>query len=952
MILFLSIPLAHAAPVPRIPILSIESRDGPYLSNQEATVKFVVRNLGSDQINGLNLDVQAGQGWSALSGSVSIGTLESGAERPFSIEVKVGSATFPSIVFTARSNDHMTVPFPASVFVSSGVTAQIIANAGEAIEDLGIGLAYRGLTYAVKKVGENIFFPTTESGLFDGSPLQQVLQGYFIHDYLANPDHSNLSSLVSSIGGQFSNLVSDTDTIRVRADQFYTFSVGSFSYAAALYQFLTWQIPLSQLTMGAFQDWGIPDMIAWAIRQYTGINVSSKDAIQLANLLVQIDAGPLGSYTSDLGNLGQMVRQILSATVPDVNSLMNVMNLASQVAGGLNAAYALLNDLLGAIQTIISWLRSLAEQIVQVFQSLMNWVSSNPILSLFSSVVTAINSFLAWLRDSLTTVIDRIIDAFNAGRQAQSSTQSAQGSLSDMSASVRQSYPPALDNLNKRLAQVEDQARQKFNTFCGTYEPALPFIRQITPWVGTVAGAIAAYFSEGSLNPSIVIPGLEFLENSVDAGCRYLVSGTDPIAVIAEDYGINSVLDGLFPKEEGTPQMHSIGSLLDAIGAGIPAANQLMNALSSSGYDLSAISSIISRYQSASTQGNSAYESSDYVGALKTIASLTGLPILDAINVVLQDVQSCANVQTKFLQYRNEGMVAPDLESDIHACTQKGQSAISDIAAAQYSAIADALSLVSLASQLGDAVESRHQQFTAAKSALEQLGGAISSLDNCGFVWVQPDSNTASQAKHALQLAQSQYNDGKYSDVLSTASQDEIARAKSAGAACSNSAFQAKLEVGGVVGIIGIISIVAAALSIHRCKSETEETRNLEEAKPSDEARHDVGPDLSRSSAKQDEAPKEMPTAPRLEMQVITPEERPEPRVKVTDIESLKPNASRGVATKPPEPEALAVRPIKTAATKAAQPRKKRRSARRHNRGQASRLKKPARVRRKTSRKA
>jgi hypothetical protein len=612
----------------------------------------------------------------------------------------------------------------------------------------------------------------------------------------------------------------------------------------------------------------------------------------------------------------------------------------------LNAAYALLNELLRTIQTIISWLRSLAQQILQVFQSLMKWVSSNPVLSLFSSVVSAINSFLAWLRDSLTTAIDRIIDAFNVGSQAQSSAQSAQGSLSDMSASVQQSYSPALSNLNSRLAQVEDQARQKFNTFCGTYEPALPFIRQITPWVGEAAGAIAAYFTQGSLNPSIVIPGLGFVENSVDAGCRYSVSGTDPIAVIAEDYGINSVLDGLFPKEEG--QLHSIGSLLDAIGAGIPAANQLMNSLSSSGYDLSAISSIISRYQSASAQGNSAYKSSDYVGALRTIASLAGLPILDAINIVLQDVQSCANVQTRFLQYKSEGMVAPDLESEIHACNRKGQSAISDIAAAQYSAIADALSLVSLASQLGDAVESRHQQFTAAKSALEQLGGAISSLDNCGFMWVQPDSNTASQVKHALEQAQSQYNNGKYSDVLTTASQDEVAKAKSAGEACSNSAFQAKLELGGAVGIIGIISIVAVGLTIHRRKTVTEEKQNLEEAKRSVEARHDVGPDLSRSSAKQDEPPKEMPPSPQLEMQVIMPEERPEPKVKVTDIDSLKPDASGDVETKPLKPEALAVRPTKTTTKKAAQPRKRWPGASRRKTGQ----KKPARVRRKRSRKA
>ena len=89
------------------------------MSGQTAQIQFELQNAGSDTVNGLTLDVKPGEGWSVLSGSVNIGTLGSGQQVTFSIEADVGNSVMPSIVFTARSSDHITLDFPVSVLVST-----------------------------------------------------------------------------------------------------------------------------------------------------------------------------------------------------------------------------------------------------------------------------------------------------------------------------------------------------------------------------------------------------------------------------------------------------------------------------------------------------------------------------------------------------------------------------------------------------------------------------------------------------------------------------------------------------------------------------------------------------------------------------------------------------------------------------------------------------------------
>lgn len=791
------IPLAHATPPPGIPVLYISSQGGPYVSGETAQIQFKLQNVGPDTINGLTLDLKAGQGWSVLSGSVNIGTVGSGQQVTFSAQANIGNSAFPSIVFTARSNDHITLDFPVSIFVSTPVTARMIANPGEQINPL-LNILYQGVTYAVDQIG-NIYFPTTQSGITSSAGLSDVLQGYFIHSYLGDPSNANLASLIASITNELASIISDTGTVQSQGGQSYTFSIGSFSYTNLLYQFLTWQIPLSQLTGGLIQDRGIPDLIAWAIQQYSGQSVSANDIIELANILLQLSSGSLGRYASDAAGLGQLIQRIMSTATPDTDSLMQAMSHASQIASELSAAAQVLNSLLGVIQNVINWVRNLAQQIDQVFQSLMTWISNNiPLIS------GAINNFLSWLYNSLKAAIYDIVDIFDKSTQAQPPTQTSQNIVAGMSNWVQQYFSTASSNLQNRLSQVADQASQTLNSYCRNYEQALPLIKSITPWVGTLVGFVTALGTQGALNPSNVVPGMVLLENTADGGCSYTTTGADPITVIAQDYGANNMLGNMFSNEEG--MFHSIGNLLNYLGVSTPAVNRLIGAMSSSGFDLSAVSGILSNYQSAISNGNSAYQSANYIGALTTLASLTDLPSLGAIETVLQEVEPCANVQTKFQQYSQEGMVAPDLQTQTQGCQQGSQAAISAIASGDYSALAKAAGLSLLASQIDSALETRHQQFILAKSALEQLSSAVSSLSGCGFMWVQPDRSAVDQANHALQQTQTQYAAGQYADVLNTAKQGTISQVQTTGHVCSLASNQAKMEVGGGLGV----AIVAA----------------------------------------------------------------------------------------------------------------------------------------------
>lgn len=404
-----------------------------------------------------------------------------------------------------------------------------------------------------------------------------------------------------------------------------------------------------------------------------------------------------------------------------------------------------------------------------------------------------------------------VVDVFDKSSQAQAPTQSSQSILAGMSGWVQQYYSQASSDLENRLSQVANQAGQTVSSFCEGYTQALPLIHSLTPWAGLLIsyGTTAVTSLVGvpvNPPPAEVIAGMGLLENTADAGCSYLTTGADPITVIANDYGASSLLNNLFPNEEAA--FNAIGGLLNYLGVATPAVNQLIGAMSSSGYDLGAVSNVISSYQSAVNQGNSAYQSKNYVGALSALGPLTGLVSLGAIQLVLQEVQPCASVQTKFRQYSQEGMVAPDLQTQTQACQQASQDAISAIASGDYSAVTRAAGLTTLASQIDGALETRHQQFISARNALNQLSTAASSLGSCGFLWVQPDQNQLNAVNQALQLARSQFTAGQYTDSMNTANA-QADQATSAGQTCSNASNQAKLEVGGGLGV----GAVAAALS-------------------------------------------------------------------------------------------------------------------------------------------
>ncbi len=444
---------------------------------------------------------------------------------------------------------------------------------------------------------------------------------------------------------------------------------------------------------------------------------------------------------------------------------------------------------------MINWVRSFAQQLYQIFQSLVNWIYSNIPL-----VANTINSAIIWLYNSLVRILNSIIDAFDTGSQARSSTQSAQDGLSAMMTSVQQSSDDGWNQLSARLSQVAGNIQAKFNDFCGKYQPALGTIKGLTRWIAPVVGGVLSGPSAGVLNPANTVAGALLLENTIDAGCSLSKTGTvDSVQVISITSSATDVLGLMFPNEEG--QFHAIGNILAYVGVGIPLTKQLLDSMSSSGFDFSSIFSIMSSYQSASSQGNSAYQSSthDYLGAINALAPIVTLPILDAVNSVLGDVRPCAKVLSQFSSYTQEGMVAPDLQNKVQSCQQMGQTVISSISRGDYNAIIQASTLVTLASELSSSIETRHQQFIAAKTSLDMLTAAVTSIDSCGFLWVQPDPRVVSQGRQALQLAQSQFSSGKYTEVMNTSSQDSISELNTASHVCGRDATNAKIELVGMV---------------------------------------------------------------------------------------------------------------------------------------------------------
>ena len=733
---------------------------------------------------------------------------------------------------------------------------------------------------------------------------------------------------------------------------------------------------MSQWIPGA-QDVRVVDLLARAATQL-GVTISGDDIIAFANLLSGMgDLHSLGGYLADFQRYDQLIGGLVSSSVPDLASLLNALNSAntilSEIRSVINAASQFLS---GVAQRIRTWISQLQQALYQVFNSMETWVSQN-----LSFVSKAINGFLKWIYTTLNSALSYVYSVIQGFLQTQDMSESAQSNISAMTSAVPESSNNAWSALSDRFHQVAGEMQQQFNGFCSQYAPVSGYVKAITKW----GGQVAIYgFGPFAVDAELVVAGLFLAENGIDVSCSYSIGGSiDPVEIISFAAGASILLGDIFPKEEN--DFGAISKVLTFVASALSATEQLKTSLDSSNYDISGVSALISDYQSASNQASSAFHqpSPDYVTTLEAIASLSKLPSIDAVNSVLESIQPCSGVLAKLTGYEQEGMVAPDLDGQAKSCQQTGQLAISDILSAQYSAVSQAASLPALASQLDPALDARHQQFIAAKQALDNLGSAASSLTSCGFMWVQPDPNGVNQVNQALQQARSQFNDGKYSEVLTTANQDEIARAKSAREACSKSAFQAELEAGGAVGIIAAISIVAVGLTIHRRRTETRE--NLKEARHVAEARPDLPPaeqhrercskcgeevlgdarfctncgaTLESTTAppshvpsgfplpgSPQEAPSTMP-ATQPEIQAVAAEQKPEPKVKITSVDSLKPGTPE-----PPAPEVGAI-PTKTTATKVAQHRKRRPGASRRKTRQSFPLKKPGKVRKKTSRKA
>lgn len=744
-----------------------------------------------------------------FAGIISIGSLGSGDQRAFTVQAKVSSNSFASVVFTAKSSDHVQLDFPVSVWTGSGVTPQAIARAGETIRSL-LSIATESGTYNVYQVG-SLIFPSKPEGVTGQTELlQKIVQGYFVKNFLGTSSGRNLPSALSAFVNQISTLSSHIDSMRSTSSQAYSFSIpyllSSLTYSTNLYQFLTWRLPLHQWTLGVRDDWGVPDLLAWAIQKFAGLNVSADDVIQLAYFLQSGAGASLVSYTSGIQGASQLLSSLASASIPDLGGLLQLISLTSQIANSLTSASNLVVSIIsGAAQRIVSWIKQLQQQLYKIFQSLVNWISANIPL-----VNAAINKVVVWLYNALATVLNYVIGIFDTGPQAQSSAQSAHSGLSDMSASVNQ-WQGAWGQLSDRLQQVADEGRQRWNGFCDKFQPAVPMIQRITGWVGK--GLWVATTLTGGASVSItgtsygVVQGIGLIANTIDAGCTYSRSGSIPdlVTAISMASGATFLLGDLFPAEEH--DLHAIGDILNAIGTGVSAVSSVQNSMSGSGFDVSSISRVVAAYDSANKQGTTYYTSAtpDYVAAIGAIDSVSSLPGLDAVNVIMKDVQPCANVMAQFSSYQKDGMVAPDLQSQVGQCQQNGQGAISAIGNGDYSALSQAEALPHFASQVNDAVEARHAEFVAAKIALGQLTSALSLLRRCGVLWVQPNPTVLGQGQQALDQAQSQFSAGKYTDATNSVSQELVAKLHSADQSCRSSASQVWLEVGAAAAVFVVV---------------------------------------------------------------------------------------------------------------------------------------------------
>jgi hypothetical protein len=708
----------------------------------------------------------------------------------------------PSIFGTSSGSDKISW---RSVLFAGSNSAASLFNSKKLILPSVARLSVRylllrlgGVTYTVYHVG-SLFFPTTSQGMTASPDFPRLLKAYFTQIFLQQ-NSETIAAPLKSLTGALSSITSNAPSAASTAYLSYSVTIPlvltSITVSSMFAGFLKWTIPGSEIGLS---DIGVADLIAKFANQF-GITISGDDIRAFADFLAEIgNAESLDGYLAILLSYSQLVSGLTwpSSGVLDTQYLIQALEGASNISDKLASILGSVNQILSSTaQRIWTWIRQLRGQLYNVFDGMEKWISQN-----LSVIANSINSFLNWLYQTLDSALGYVYNVLQGLFQAHDAiitSQSQQNGLSAMSVSVPTESTDASSALSDRLQQVAGQMQQQFNQLCSKYEPIKDQVKAITKWGGLAASYAFGPFTEGASIPAgrIVVPGLLLGEDGLSLACDLSTNGlSDVIQRISFADGASTLIDDLFLP--GGSFDSSVGGIIGFLGTVIPIAQQLQAGFSSSGYDLSGISSLISSYQSQYNKADSAYRqpSPDYVAALEAIANLSSLPSIDAVSSVLQNIQDCSGIITKFQGYTQEGMVAPDLQSQVQVCQQTGQSAISSILSGQYSATMDVGGLPALASQLRPEIEARHQQFVAARNSMNQLNAAVSSIDGCGFLWAQPDPSVVSQAHETLQLAQSQFSSGKYSDVMNTASQDSITKLTTACQACDRESTNAKLEL-------------------------------------------------------------------------------------------------------------------------------------------------------------
>jgi hypothetical protein len=891
-----------------------------------------VENRGPDTVTSVSLEVKVASGWSASIGTVRLGDIGSGSQRTFSVQALVGPPTVSAITFVARSSSHIALEFPVSVLVASRIAPEVIQKPGEAKDRLMDIVSQWGV-YSVWRIGD-LLFPDTSQGITSGEGLQQILKGYFVEDFLRN--HPDLASVASSLADQFSGVASDTNSLQDLAYRTYDFSV-SFSiykvtYTTSLYSFLTWTIPFSEWTAGIVQDRSVADLIAWAVREYSGLDVSARDIIQLADYFARGSqvADPVASYVPDLQDLSRLLLRIASAGVPELDSLIALLHSSGHAVGVLASAANVVNELVNAVQSIASWIRQLLQQLHNIFQSLVNWISAHIPL-----VADAINNAIIWLYNALSSAISYVISIIDSATRTQSTTQTAKSTLSDMSGTVDRSSNNAWSGLSARLEEIAGETKHDFDSFCTEYSPAISQVKGLTTWLYRAATTVSAMAPETGA-PAILpwIAGALLIENGVGVACSVSLTGkVDAIQVISSGIAATALLTDIFPAEE--KQFNMIGGVLNGIAAAVTVYYELQDPTEST-FDLKEVSGIVTRYQSASSNGLAKYQlaTPDYANALGAIVSISDLPNINAINELLKSLQPFSQTIDKFVSYTQEGMVAPDLQSQVQELQEKGQDLISRITRGDYTVLAEAATIATLYTQLSQDVDARHQQFLEARSVLDGLSAALAQLHGCGFLWVQPDSAQVDEMDKALQLAQSGFSGGHYANAINSASR-YVDQASKASQSCSASATSAKLQV----GFIGILSVIGVAFAINRTRKGKSDRRDRRIATIEPAPAPTISSESPDTIAVKNILPPEEQSPQTEVTELGAPIPRTEPKVEIA-VESSKPMETKVIEqAKPIEPKAQVVS-IQAATTKivkekatrqrirkpsAAKPRKKRR---------------------------